>query len=109
MSALIKLAERVEAATGSSFLLEQEIADAVGHNPRARLPNYTASLDAAVTLVPEGLCVRLFIHPDEAHADIYRAHSSRGLIAEAEQAATPALALTAAALRARAAVDGGGE
>jgi hypothetical protein len=65
------------------------------------LPRYTASLDAAMTLVPEGLSVKLYAHPGESHADVYSLHPSKGLLGEGEQAATPALALCAAALRAR--------
>jgi hypothetical protein len=50
------LITRLEAATGPSFTLEKEILRAV--NPNASMlsvpNNYTSSLDAALTLVPEG-------------------------------------------------------
>ncbi len=117
--ALLALAEKVEAATGPSFLIEQEIADAVGHNPRARLPKYTASLDAAMTLVPERHAVdvtmwgphwggqhraRLLPLIQEGDRLFHRGSDPHYCV----NAATPALALTAAALRARAAMMGEG-
>ena len=60
---------------------------------KGELPTYTASLDAAMTLVPEGMkwSVSTF-RPKRATAQV----SNRCRIA-----ATPALALCAAALRAR--------
>jgi hypothetical protein len=74
---------------------------------------YTASLDAAMALVPEGCSFRLYSHADENHADVFRLGevSDNGVtldriateMGEAEMGATPALALCAAALRARAA------
>ena len=74
-----------------------------GEYRQERAPDfYTASLDAAMTLVPDGISVRLFVHPDESHCDIYQSHQAKEM-GEAEQAATPALALCAAALRAIAA------
>jgi hypothetical protein len=61
--ALIELAERCEKATGPDRTLEQDICDTV-HGPDympnvfqqdgSRIPRFTASLDAAMTLVPEG-------------------------------------------------------
>ncbi len=73
-------------------------------------PNYTASLDAAMTLVPEGFSVKLYAHPGECHADVYSVgdivETDNGLtrpllcMAESERALTPALALAAASLRA---------
>lgn len=57
--ALVQLAERCEAATGPNFELEREIADAVWRakwgkrRPKDISPQpCTASLDAAITLVP---------------------------------------------------------
>src|SRR3546814_4993687 len=67
------------------------------------VPHYTASLDAAMTLVPEGMSWSV---TDPANADGSRSvfgHSSRchasveGSPNEHDYAATPALALTAAA------------
>lgn len=92
------LAARVEAAVHPSYVLDQDIADAVGYPPRARLPSYTASIDAAVTLVPSGYdwCVFAdgFAGVGPRVADEVPDASKCG--------ATPALALCAAALRARA-------
>lgn len=72
---------------------------------------YTTSIDAAMTLVPEGASAQLTIHPDEAWADIYRLGDvkndgptlsrDKALIGESDRCKTPSLALCAAALRAR--------
>ena len=98
-----ELNEAIAAAVGLPCTVE------VGHealgNYRkvpARLPAYTASLDAAITLVPKGF-------------DWIIARTNGGLTVHAEVGnremvfgATPALALTAAALRARP-MEGEGE
>lgn len=91
------LIARVEVAEGASFAMDQDIAHAIGAMGMPPKP-YTASLDAAVSLVPVGhdwilenvnggqtICARV------GHNDKDR--NSWG--------DTPALALTAAALRAR--------
>jgi hypothetical protein len=127
---LLELAERCEQATGPDRELDAEIAEASGNVPedyqRAThygeprpyfwhkferegeiIPlRYTASLDAAMTLVPEGLEGRVEwrtgkgMHPAYASMwgcgarDIDRHDNGHGK--------TPALALCAAALRARA-------
>jgi hypothetical protein len=117
---LLELADRCEQATGPDRELDAEIAEASGNMPedyqRAThygeprpyfwhkfehegeiIPlRYTASLDAAMTLVPE-----------EAWWSVMRAPCAEGYDAEVasddpRHAATPALALCAAALRARA-------
>jgi hypothetical protein len=95
---LVRLAERVEAATGDSFDLNHAIARALGI---ASEP-FTASLDAAMTLVPEGCKWGFDGHWNIARIYSYEYQTNRGQypIYEAE-AATPALALCAAALRAR--------
>ena len=117
---LIELAERCEAADGPSRELDAEIALAIGYDVKYDRGNdptpyyepikeyswqpvlaYTASLDSAMTLVPEAL-------PFEVQ------RSSRGCKSEAfvwngkeigegssAVGSTPALALIAAALRAR--------
>ena len=36
------------------------------------VPFFTTSIDDALTLVPEGWSVKLYIHPDESHADVYK-------------------------------------
>lgn len=98
---LIALAERCEQADGPNFELEREIADAVWQakwgkrRPKDIRPQAcTASLDAAMTLVPEGatFSVTKRVTGEGCHADIDLDHFAN--------AATPALALTAAALRA---------
>ena len=124
---LIDLAERCEKATGPDSELDLLIRDTVFQpciNPGAE---YTASLDAAMTLVPKGWALSLRETTDGDRRD----HSGDPLAAwtaaliehkntgyKVDQrgcwrrgfAATPALALCAAALRARAtqSVDEGG-
>jgi hypothetical protein len=111
---LLALAERCEQAAGPDRELDAEIALAIGYtrekkgreriawwrNPKGQQigydgwhnfpPSFTASLDAAVTLVPEG-CGWMVMN----NAAKVGRWPSRG--------ATPALALCAAALRAKAA------
>jgi hypothetical protein len=73
---------------------------------------YTASLDAAVTLVPVELPRNLRpgkwwwmleTWPDECRASVHYENGDPAILEESAKAATPALALCAAALRARAA------
>jgi hypothetical protein len=116
---LLALAARCQAASGPDRELDEAIAVAcypslIQHNERGeprwymhgvrvRIEDYSASLDAALSLVrPEGLD-SINIHRDFGEAEPWCAeigynsvHSSTG--------ATPALALCAAALRARAAL-----
>ncbi|WP_375248330.1 hypothetical protein [Sphingomonas sp.] len=70
------------------------------------LPRYTASIDAAMTLVPEGMWAEgaLGSHADQWSSLEIHAPCTYDPIGQAT-AATPALALTAAALRARAQHD----
>jgi hypothetical protein len=136
---LLGMAERVEGATGPDRETDLAIALAVGWYPPGvdprlyqdsrtnalylqRTPLFTSSLDAAMTLVPEGwhvmtLCEGPNIEPRprdftydgtwsvELHATI------KGLRHNLEygSGATPALALTAASLRAHASIKGSGE
>lgn len=102
---LHSLARRVEAADGAMFVLDREISDAMGHGNQL-VRNYTASVDTAMLLVPEGWYWRV------GHSTLYagwaNVHSKHPDFCDREdehfaKAATPALALTAAALRARAA------
>lgn len=98
MTALIA---RVESATGPSFALEQEIADLAGVEHGCRIPPYTASIDAALTL----------LSPDRTWT-VGRCKGAPGYVAildndgRSHRAATPALAIVAAALKARENVDG---
>ena len=124
---LQRLVERIEGATGPSIVLDREIALAVypGAKPVAQtdarisvwdwngrtqltVKPYTASLDAAITLVREGwthgyrwnekhqnaraLCEFIPEPPFAPH---------ELLTAESRKCATPALAMASAALRAR--------
>lgn len=118
-SALQDLAERIEAADGPDRELDGDIAEAVGAVPpfvhrrdspewgswsggrdHWDAPAYTGSLDAAVTLVPEGYSFNLG-NDVRGWADVwfdvpvYDGKPYEG------RAATPALALCAASLRAR--------
>lgn len=103
MSDLNELAARVEAADGPNFALECEIWCALNPDAERRPvpPNYTASLDGALSLVPELLAWHVSSAcPRDACAAIEsgddRVQDFKG------RAFTPALALTAAALKARA-------
>ena len=110
MCRMIELAERCEAATGPDRDLDGDIhALLVGAPHRHQIPStwpfYTASLDAAMSLVPEG-CVS---HEQQyfggvAYATIFTGGPWRE-IAKAK-GKTKALAMTAAALRACAATQG---
>jgi len=118
------LAERCERAQGPDRELDAEIAEARGAVPAGafrmygfpekavwgldayntwKAPAYTASLDDALTLVPEGWHVGLWVDPDGT-ARVRMGNGERVIYAGSPQAncATPALALCAASLRARA-------
>jgi hypothetical protein len=114
VTSLLDLAAKVEALTGPCRETNTEIALAIGWKryagdnwigPRAEIcvPDYTASLDAAMTLVPtqmewEAGTAKLM---DICWARVIAIHDSwKG------KAATPAIALTAASLKARAAISG---
>lgn len=109
MTDLLQLAERCEQmpppSDGTKDLcghgrLEQEIY-AVVRPPIGECPKYTRSLDAAMTLVPEGWCVHWWSGATDNHqADIRL--TGGGLLAKG-CAKKDAIALCAAALRARAA------
>ena len=98
------LITRLEAATGPSFTLEQEILRAV--NPNASMlsvpNNYTSSLDAALTLVPEGWRWHSYYWPRKDEPKIMSLVTNEPHVGIAHgKAATPALAICIAALRAR--------
>jgi hypothetical protein len=115
---LLELAERCERAEGPDRELDARIAELAIANLQvlpagtgawlvledgrqrdaSAVPAYTASLDVAMTLVPEGNLPRRLYIRDEATAVF---------LGDLEAlAATPALALCAAALRARHAMQG---
>ena len=133
-AALLELAEHCEKAEGPDRALNALIHEATGREfvmeywseadtePQRNLsyvPTYTASIDAALTLVPEGWdwLVRNDVNEPTAFANVSRpdANNVLGRWDEERQcftgsgeghnyadAATPALALCAAALKARA-------
>jgi hypothetical protein len=110
--ALNALADRVEREEPSRTL-DVEIARVIEpdrpwskYDPN--LPRFTVHLDAAVTLVPEGASWDLQVY--RGHADaivVYEDNEDKPDLDAEASAATPAAALTAAALRARAALKGG--
>jgi hypothetical protein len=129
-AALLELADRVEKATGNSWSLDKAIFLAVDvpmtvmgskviswfgdgpfgcntedgrrHLDYINAPNYTASLDAAMTLVPEGALFSVGHRGDDYPGQyIGTVMPLSGRILSTHSTA-PALALTAASLRARA-------
>lgn len=112
------LIERLQSATGPDRELDEEIACEVGAYPANWdlalpgytleyymtwsncAPTYTASLDAAMTLVPEGTGFGLLLSRDrkDCRADIW---SDERTEERFFTGATPALALCIAALKAR--------
>lgn len=116
---LVELAAKVEQASGPDAELDTAIWQAVhcrqpDEDP-AYDPEYTASLDAAMALVPENLRLMLSEWDDEEHLRprgpwqaVLTVPGAGSSFAEmdgagrCEHAATPALALCAAALKARA-------
>lgn len=123
---LIALAERVEKLEGPCRETDYLIADAVLRpvKPpyrRGHCERYTASIDAAMTLVPADHTVQLSDWEDEklrehgAWQAIVLPRGARGRMTDytfsnrCDHAATPALALCAASLRAIASQSGEGE
>jgi hypothetical protein len=130
MTNLLELADRVEAGEGADRLLDGEIAKALAPERDWHLftdtwgarclddtvafdmpPHLTASLDVALTLVPEGCAVDLTIWFGKNRARVLPCHKDdpgdrwlhRGSSPHfTADASTPARALTAACLRARA-------
>jgi hypothetical protein len=130
-SELLALAERIEKATGPDRWLESEIWRVVNgwpeedgerfedrttapapwwrRDPNDRVafecaPEFTASIDAALTLVPQGW--RFSVDNLNRAGPLAICEPDRGAYVRAE-ATTPALALCAAALRALASAPGG--
>jgi hypothetical protein len=108
---ILDLAKRVEALTGPNFAIEREIFRVI--NPNATglsIPKpYTASLDAAMQLVPTKPFPELRlgswwwmveVWPEECHAHIAYENGDRGIPEYGGKSRTSPLALTAAALRA---------
>lgn len=97
--ALLELADRVEREEPSRYL-DADIEEAEMGAATADPPYYTTSLDSAVTLVPEGRTWTLESASDESNSCVL---GRRNWLDCHSIAKTPAAALTAAALRARAA------
>jgi hypothetical protein len=117
MTDLIRLAERVEALAGPDREVDLEIYRAIYPFPCVALseraqdafdlekaPKYTSSLDAAMSLVPELLREHAFL---QTSTPAKAGFEKDGTFTYFE-AATPALALTAAAIRSLAAQRGQG-
>lgn len=120
---LLELADRVE-KEAPSIALEREIFEAVfpdqhaearrkggerwGNPNDVKAPRYLRSLDAAMTLVPEGYRVWLELNVTFPYAKPHGAWvgGNSSYRENYTRAATPALALTAASLRARAQGEG---
>jgi hypothetical protein len=107
---LLALAERCEQATGPDLDLERDIATALGagacYIAGSRDWHFTKSIDAAMQLVPEGVELRIDRRASKgmrpAYASIWKP-GARDIDFHANgHGQTPALALCAAALRARA-------
>jgi hypothetical protein len=104
---LEELADACEKATGPSIGLDHDIARAIaGPGGSYCSCNYTASLDAAMTLVPEGWSwnVANLSGLSRCEANAFAPLHGGETHARAE---TPALALTAAALRSHAQKEDG--
>ena len=111
-SDLSALIARVEAATGPGRELDAEISKRAGHavmywDGEHTARPFTASLDAAVSLVPSGHNWSLdMLCRDGNEARTFYGEHPNEIDTEAT-GATPALALCAAALKARQAMEGG--
>jgi len=102
-----ELTKKLEAATEGSRELDADIYMAThgvseGSTKPATPPHFTTSIDAALTLVPEGWIVHMELHPspaDEANISLHDGGDKTTLgQADFDQ---PALALCIAALKAR--------
>ena len=104
------LALRCKQATGPDRKLDDAIAEMMHLGNRAYAPKYTASLDAALTLVPEGMrpSVGQNVHHGYWHAFVQSiVDSTPHQLGVADSNTSGALALCAAALRARAQMERG--
>ena len=117
---LIALAERVEELEGPDAKVNADILRALGwtehgfvaFTPSGHkamvIPDYLGSIDAAMTLVPEGFCwtVNTFGEPNKSASAYLITETNAMIRPERQYIATPALALCAAALRAIASQEG---
>ena len=104
------LIARLEAATGPDRELDRAIAKALGVMPLYQMrgqigsswPDFTDSIDAALTLVPEGWRWHSYYWPRKDEPKIMSLVTSEPHVGIAHgKAATPALAICIAALKAR--------
>lgn len=100
------LIARIEAATGPDREIDMGILTMLGHAYLGGPPRYSDSLDAALSLVPEGASFNL---ARELRGRAWAAVYVPGVTTNALSACTPALALCAAALRARLAMQEAGD
>ena len=105
MTDTTKLAERIEALEGPCRRIDECIQVAIsGKDPLDYdgpfdAPEYTASLDAAMTLVPEGWLFDLYNL--NGYPEAHLTNDTLQRVAVSVVTATPALALCAAAIRAQ--------
>lgn len=92
-----EMPSRNDAAEGSGYVLHCY----AGGQSFQRARPFTASLDAAMTLIPAGWFTRMATEDRHSHSWRWDLRGGFGVEASA-RAATPALALTSAALKARA-------
>lgn len=113
-----ELIKQLEAATGPNHSIDVAIAEATGwfhaHPNEHRAPNFTFSIDAAMTLVPEGWAWRVMHNgpyangnPSKPRAELAEPIETKfgpgvGIRAQVD-GATPAIAICIAVLKARAA------
>ena len=100
------LIAKLEAASEGSRELDTLVCEVKGACPDGvrfcpgLCPSYTTSLDAALTLVPEGYRYRFWAHHTGVSGASVFPHGG-GTLSRAHDAPTPALALCIAALKAR--------
>lgn len=94
MTDINALVDKLIAAKAPSGLLDEEIAGVVGWDPDVAIPRWTASVEAAIALVPGDPTYSIFWQSPLAACSVGDSGPSL--------AATPALAMCMAALRARA-------
>jgi hypothetical protein len=100
-----ELIERLEKATGPDLDLDHAIARATRPFDGHGVLGYTSSIDAALTLVPEGW--QAILYTERACAELYDATlKKRAGIKARAYAPTTAIAICIAALRARTALSG---
>ena len=95
------LIEQLEKLTGPNYAMDQGIADIIGLTHGLRIPPYTASIDAALTLVPAGnISWQVADSPGGPTATLFDGESEITGYPSAG-CSTPAIALCIAACKAR--------